>query len=324
MSFGRKTLAALAVTLCFLATSALAQTWPDKPVRVIVAGGAGGTADLLARLLGERLSASLGQPFIYDNRTGAGGMVAAEAVARAAADGYTLLLSGLPTHSVGPHLYKDLKFDPNRDVPSLAMIAVAPNVLVVNANSPVRSVQDLVRMARETPGKLAFSSAGSATSGHLAGELFKSVAKVDMLHVPNRSGPEAVTALLSGSVDFLFFTTPATLPHVRAGRMRALGVTSLTRSALAPEFPTLAESGYPDFEVVPWYAVGAPRGVPAAVLSRLNGEIEKAIAHPEARAKVLSLGAEPRFMSGQALQDFVANDLAKWGRIIRATGSKAD
>lgn len=320
----RKLLAASLAALALAATGALAQTWPGKPIRVIVAGGAGGTADLLARLLGERLTAALGQPFVYENRTGAGGMLAAEAVARAAPDGYTFLLSGLPTHSVGPHLYKDLKFDPNRDVPLVAMVAVAPNVLVVNANSPAKSVQDLVRMARENPGKMAFSSAGSATSGHLAGELFKSVAKIDVLHVPNRSGPEAVTALLSGSVDFLFFTTPATLPQVRAGRMRALGVTSLTRSALAPELPTMAESGYPDFEVVPWYAVGAPRGTPTAVLSRLVAETEKAITHPEVQAKILSLGAESRLMSGQALQDFVSKDLAKWGQVIRATGSKAD
>lgn len=320
----RNTLHAFLVIASLAASGALAQTWPDKPIRVVVSSGAGGPADLLGRLVGEKLSAALGQPVVFDNRPGAGGHLGSEMVARAPADGYTLLMSGLPTHSVGPHLFKDLKYDPNRDVPAVAMVAAAPNILVVGANSPAKSLQDLVRIARENPGKLAYSSAGNGTSGHLAAELLKSVAGIDALHAPNKSGPEAVTALLNGSVDFLFFTTPATLPHVRAGRMRALGVTSLTRSALAPELPTLAESGYPDFEVIAWYALFAPRGVPQAVLGRLNVEIEKALALPDVRARIIGMGAEPRFLGGQAMLDFVARDSAKWGRLIRATGSKAD
>ena len=303
---------------------AQAQTWPSKPIRVIVASGAGGTADILARLMGERLTPVLGQTFIFDNRAGAGGHLGSEMAARATADGYTLLMSGAPTHSVGPHLFKDLKYDPMRDVPPVAMLAAAPNLLVVNSSSTVRSLQDLVKFARENPGKLTYSSAGNGTSGHLAAELLKSVAKFDAVHAPFKSGPEAVTSVLSGTVDFMFFTPPATLPLIKSGKLRALGISSLKRSALAPEVPSLAEAGYPDFEVLAWYALFAPRGVARDIVARLSGEIEKVLNQPDVKEKIIQLGAEPSYLGGDRLLDFVTRDSAKWGKLIRDTGSKTD
>jgi len=304
--------------------AALAQVWPGKPIRVIVASGAGGTADILARLMGERLSPVLGQAFIFDNRTGAGGHLGSEMAARAPADGYTLLMSGAPTHSVGPHLFKDLKYDPMRDVPPVAMLAAAPNLLVVNASSSAKSVQDLVRLARAKPGQLTYSSAGNGTSGHLAAELLKSMARLDAVHAPFRSGPEAVTSVLSGHVAFMFFTPPATLPLVKSGKLRALGISSASRSALAPDVPTLAESGFPDFEVLAWYALFAPRGVPREIVARLAGEIENVLHQPEVKDRIVQLGAEPRYLGGEALLDFVMRDSAKWGKLIRETGSRTD
>ena len=303
---------------------AQAQAWPSKPIRVIVASGAGGTADILARLMGERLTPVLGQTFIFDNRAGAGGHLGSEMAARATADGYTLLMSGAPTHSVGPHLFKDLKYDPMRDVPPVAMLAAAPNLLVVNSSSTVRSLQDLVKFARENPGKLTYSSAGNGTSGHLAAELLKSIAKIDAVHAPFKSGPEAVTSVFGGTVDFMFFTPPATLPLIKSGKLRALGISSLKRSALAPEVPSLAEAGYPDFEVLAWYALFAPRGVARDIVARLSGEIEKVLNQPDVKEKIIQLGAEPSYLGGDRLLDFVTRDSAKWGKLIRDTGSKTD
>jgi len=317
-------IAVLAFAIGALATPALAQTWPSRPVHVVVSSGAGGTADVLARIVGDRVSQALGQPFVFENRPGAGGHLGAEQVARAPADGYTLLLSGFPTHAVGPHLFKQLNYDPMRDVPPVAMIAVSPNLLVVNSALPARSLADLVRMAREAPGKLSYSSAAIGTSGHLAAELLKQQANIDVTHIPYKSGPEAVTGVLSGAVDFIFFTVPATLPQVKAGKLRALAITSPERSPLAPDVPTVAESGYPGFEVLTWYAFFAPRGVPGEIVKRLAEEIGRVIDQPDVREKFIKLGAEPRFLGPVELTAFANKDSEKWGALIRARGLKAE
>ena len=268
----------LFASLLLLAPSlAAAQGWPTKPVHILVSSGAGGTADILARMIGERLAPMLGQPVIVENRPGAGGHLGAGLVARAQPDGYTLLMSGSPTHSVGPHLFKRLSYEPMRDVPPVAMVAIAPNLLVTKSSLPVKSLADLVALAREKPGQLTYSSAGNGTSGHLAAELLKSTAKLDMRHVPYKSGPEAVTGVLSGDVDFIFFTVPAVLPQVEAGKLRALAITSAARSALVPDVPTVAEAGYPGFEVLGWYALFAPRETPKPVVAKLSADIEKIV-----------------------------------------------
>jgi tripartite-type tricarboxylate transporter receptor subunit TctC len=296
---------------------ALADEWPSRPIQVIVPFGAGGAADIIARLVGDKLAAALGQPVIIEDRPGAGGNIGAAAVARANPDGYTLLMSGSPTHSVGPYLYKDLSYDPMRDVPPVAMLAVAPNLLVVTASLPVKSVADLVALARAKPHTVTYSSAGIGTSGYLAAELLKSSANLDISHVPYKSGPEAVTGVLSGNVTFMFFTIPALLPQVEAGQLRALAIGSAERSPLVPNVPTIAEAGYPGFDVIAWYALFAPRGTPEPIVKRLSAEVEKALNLPDVRAEMAKLGAEPHYLSPQGLTDFVATESPKWGPLLK-------
>jgi tripartite-type tricarboxylate transporter receptor subunit TctC len=301
----------------FSLAQAAAQSWPTRPVQIVVSSGAGGAADIIARMIGEKLAPSLGQPVVIENRPGAGGNLGAASVARASADGYTLLMSGSPTHSVGPHLFKNLTYDPMRDIPPIAMVAVATNLLVVNASSPASSLGDLINLAREKPGALTYSSAGIGTSGYLAAELLKATASLDMSHVPYKSGPEAVTGVLSGDVTFIFFTLPSVLPQVEAGKLRALAITSAERSKLSPRVPTVAESGFRGFDVIAWYALFAPRGTPEPIVARLSTEIEKIVARDDVRSQMAKLGAEPRYMPPKTLTDFVAIESPKWGALLK-------
>jgi tripartite-type tricarboxylate transporter receptor subunit TctC len=234
------------------------------------------------------------------------------------------LMSGSPTHSVGPHLFKRLSYEPMRDVPPVAMVAAAPNLLVVNASLPVKSLDDLVRLAREKPGQLTYSSAGNGTSGHLAAELLKNMARIDMRHVPYKSGPEAVTGVLTGDVSFIFFTVPSLLPQVETGKLRALAITGAARSQLVANVPTVAEMGFPGFEVLAWYALFAPRETPKPVVARLSADIEKIVQLPDIRDKMIQLGAEPRYMSPEQLTAFVAVESPKWGQLIRESGGAID
>jgi tripartite-type tricarboxylate transporter receptor subunit TctC len=310
-------LLALVGALAFTHATGHAQDWPNRPVQIVVSSGAGGAADIVARMIGEKLGPAIGQPVVIENRTGAGGHIGAASVARANPDGYTLLMSGSPTHSVGPHLFKNLPYDPMRDVPPVAMIGVAPNLLVVSSALPVKSVADLVQLARDKPGTVTYSSAGIGTSGYLAAELLKSTAGLNMSHVPYKSGPEAVTGVLTGSVTFLFFTLPSVLPQVESGKLRALAIASATRSALVPNVPTIVEAGFKDFDVIAWYALFAPRGTPEPVVARLSAEIEKIVARDDVRGQMAKLGAEPRYMSPKALTEFVATESPKWGELLK-------
>jgi tripartite-type tricarboxylate transporter receptor subunit TctC len=313
-----KRMCAALLAACLLwPASASAQNWPSRPIQIVVSSGAGGTADIMARIIGEKLSPVLGQPVVIENRLGAGGHVGAASVARANPDGYTLLMSGQPTHSVGPYLFKNLPYEPMRDVPSVAMIAVAPNLLVVNASSPIKSVSDLVKLAREKPGTLTYTSAGIGTSGYLAGELLKSKAGLDMEHIPYKSGPEAVTGVLTGSVTFVFFTLPALLPQVEAGKLRALAIASAARSTLVSNVPTIAESGFPGFDVIAWFGLFAPRGTPEPVVTRLSAEIEKIVAQDDVRAQMAKLGAEPKYLPAKGVIDFVAAEQPQWAKLLK-------
>ena len=313
-----KTICALLLGLLALAPEqGHAQSWPSRPIQIIVSSGAGGAADIMARLVGEQLSTALGQPVVVENRPGAGGNTGAISVARANPDGYTLLMSGSPTHSVAPHLFKNLPYDPMRDAPPVAMIAAAPNLLVVNPSLPVKSVADLVKLAREKPGTITYSSAGIGTSGYLAGELLKNIATLDMTHVPYKSGPEAVTGVITGAISFLFFTLPSVLPQVEAGHLRALAIASAERSALVPNVPTIAEAGYPGFDVIAWYALFAPKGTPEPVIARLNTEIEKIVARPDIRAQMAKLGAEPKYLPPNGVVDFVAQESPKFKVLLK-------
>jgi tripartite-type tricarboxylate transporter receptor subunit TctC len=294
-----------------------ADDWPSRPIQMIVPFGAGGAADIIARLVGDKLAAALGQPVVIEDKPGAGGNIGAGLVARANPDGYTLLMSGSPTHSVGPYLYKNLSYDPMRDLPPVAMIAVAPNLLVVNSSLPVKSVADLVALARAKPHTVTYSSAGIGTSGYLAAELLKAKANLDISHVPYKSGPEAVTGVLSGNVTFIFFTLPPLLPQVEAGQLRALAIASAQRSPLVPNVPTIAEAGYSGFDVIAWYALFAPRGTPPAVVDRLSKEIEKILQRDDVRTELARLGAEPHYLSPQGLTDYVAAESPKWGPLLK-------
>jgi tripartite-type tricarboxylate transporter receptor subunit TctC len=314
-------LAVLALLAPSLAPSIVhAQSWPSRPVHVVVSFAAGGTADILARLVGERLSAALGQPVVIENRPGAGGHLGATSVARAEPDGYTLLFSGSPTHSVGPHLFKQLTYEPMRDVPPVAMIAAAPNLLAVNGSLPVKSLADLVALMREKPGQLTFSSAGIGTSGHLAAELLKNRAKVDARHVPYKSGPEAVTGVVSGDVSFIFFTVPSVLPQVESGKLRALAITSAARSALVPDVRTVAEQGFPGFEALAWYGLFAPRETPKPVIDRLNAEIAKVVQSPDIRDRMVQLGVDPKYLDAAQLTDFIGVESPQWGQLLHDAG----
>jgi tripartite-type tricarboxylate transporter receptor subunit TctC len=296
---------------------ASAEDWPSRPVEIIVSSGAGGAADIIARLVGDKLAAALGQPVVIEDRPGAGGNIGAATVARANPDGYMLLMSGSPTHSVGPYLYKDLSFEAMRDVPPVAMIAIAPNLLVVNASLPVHSVAELVALARAKPDSVTYSSAGVGTSGYLAAELLKASADLKISHVPYKSGPEAVAGVLSGNVSFMFFTLPALLPQVEAGKLRALAIASGQRSPLVPDVPTIAEAGYPGFDVIAWYALFAPRGTPAPVVARLSSEVQKIIERSDVRSELAKLGAEPHYLSPQGLTEYVAMESPKWGPLLK-------
>jgi tripartite-type tricarboxylate transporter receptor subunit TctC len=311
----------LLASFAFVSASALAPAyaddWPSRPIQVIVPFGAGGAADIVARLVGDKLATALGQPVVIEDRPGAGGNIGAAAVAHANPDGYTLLMSGSPTHSVGPYLYKNLNYDPMRDVPPVAMLAVAPNLLVVNSSLPVHSVADLVALARAKPHSVTYSSAGVGTSGYLAAELLKTSANLDISHVPYKSGPEAVTGVLSGNVTFMFFTIPSLLPQVEGGQLRALAIGSAERSPLVSDVPTIAEAGYPGFDVIAWYALFAPRGTPAPIVSRLSSEVQKILERSDVRAEMGKLGAEPHYLSPQGLTDYVATESPKWGPLLK-------
>jgi tripartite-type tricarboxylate transporter receptor subunit TctC len=317
----RTALLVSSLIILFPYEQAAAQDWPTRPIQIVVASGAGGSADIIARIIAEKLAPVLGQPVVIENRPGAGGNTGAGWVARANADGYTLLMSGSPTHSVGPHLFKNLSYHAMRDVPPVAMVAVAPNLLVVDAGSPIMSVSDLINLAREKPGIVTFSSGGIGTTGHLAGELLKATASVKMLHVPYKDGTQGAMGVLTGDVTFTFFTLPSLLPLIEAGKLRAIAFTSAERVKLMPDVPTVAESGFPGFEVVAWYALFAPRGTPDAVVTKLSRQIETIVNSDDFRDQMAKLGTEPKYMSPQQVIDYVANESPKWGALLKDIGA---
>jgi tripartite-type tricarboxylate transporter receptor subunit TctC len=311
---------AAAAALCMASAGASAATWPTHSIHVTVPYAAGGTVDTVARYLAQELGAELGQPLVVENKPGAGGNIGTMSVTHAQADGYTLLIAGAPTHVLNPYLYKNLGFDPLKDLTQIALIGAAPNLLVVNPSLPAKSVQDLVRLAQRQPGSITFSSSGRGTTGHLAGELLGSKAGIDLRHIPYKGQADAITAVIRGDVSFAFVTIPGTLAQVEAGRLRAIAITSAKRSELAPNVPTVAESGYPSFEVLAWYNLSAPAGLPAAIKTRIVDALTKVMGRPATKARFISLGLEPRLMTGEKYLDFLHGESAKWGAVIKAAG----
>jgi tripartite-type tricarboxylate transporter receptor subunit TctC len=304
--------------------AAAADAYPGKPVRIVVPFAAGGAIDIIVRASAQQLSKELGQQMLIDNRPGAGGNIGADIVAKSAADGYTLLAGTSATHGVNPTLYAKLPYDARRDFVPIAHIAGVPNVLVVTPASGIRSLDDLVRQARANPGKLSYGSAGSGTSLHLAGELFRSEARVDLLHVPYKGAAPATTDLLGGQITMMFNTVPVALPLIRSGKLTALAVTARQRHFALPDVPTFAEKGYTSVESSTWVGLFAPAGTPREIVDKVAQALERALRDKSVVDLLRQQGAEPQFMGADAFARYVESEIARWGSIVRAAGIKLE
>jgi len=308
----------------FLPTLAAAQAYPAKPVRVVIPYPAGSTPDIVGRTLSERLQKAFGQPFIVDNRTGAAGNIGAEAVAKAAGDGYTLLVAINGPVAVNKHLYKNMGYDPEKDLVPVSLLASAPQMLVVRPAVQADSFKAFVDLAQRNPGKLSYGSVGGGSASHLTMELLKSEAGVFIVHIPYRGFPPAVTDMLAGNIDCMFAIIPAVLPHVRAGKMKALAVTALKRNPLAPEVPSVAELGYPQLESLAWIGLLAPAGTPRDIVSRLNAETVQGMHARETRELLGRQGFDVVAGSPEEFSRWIGAESAKWARVIRASGATPD
>jgi tripartite-type tricarboxylate transporter receptor subunit TctC len=320
------TAAALALTAAALALAAsplAAQTFPSKPIRFVVPFP-GGFSDVLARQVGAKMGAALGQPVVVENKPGGSGQIGAQEVLRAGADGHTLFMGHIGTHAINPHLFTKLAYDPDKDFAPVTLLVTVPNLLVVHPSVPARTVQELVAYARANPGKLSYASPGNGTSGHLAAELFKSLAKVFIVHIPYRGAAPALQDVMGGQVQLLFDTLAQGYPQARAGKVRALAVGSLKRQPSAPEVPTMDESGFAGWETGPWFGVMVRAGTPDPIVRRLNAELVKALDAPDVRAALAAQGANPVGGSPEAFAAFIRAESARWGKLVRDIGIKAD
>ena len=306
------------------AAGAFAQTYPTRAIRIVVAFPAGGGSDLAARVVGQKLSESFGQPVVVENRVGANGSVGAEAVARSAPDGYTLVMGSNANITTNPHLMA-LSYDPMKDLAPVAMLTVNPLLLFVNPKLiPVSSFGEFLDYVRARDGQVNYASAGNGSPAHLSGELLKLTAGIRMVHVPYKGGPPGVNDVLGGRVGVMFAAAPTVLPQIRAGALRGLATTGAQRSSTTPEIPTIAESGYPDFDVVIWNALFAPAATPPAVIARLHGEIDRILETPDVRDTLLKQGAEVQPMSDAAFRKLLDAEYARWGRVIREAKIRVD
>jgi tripartite-type tricarboxylate transporter receptor subunit TctC len=315
-------LTAAALATPALSRSAFAQTYPSQPIRIIVGFAAGSGSDIFARLMAQWLSERLGQSVIVENRPGGGGNIGTEAVVKAAPDGYTLL-QWVPANAVNNTLYQNLNFNFLRDIAPVAGTARSPYVVVVNPALPVNSIPELIAHAKANPGKLNFASAGVGTGIHMAGELFKMMAGVEMVHVPYRGAAGAMTDLIGGQVQLMFDTSAASIPHITGGKVRALAVTTSARSALLPELPTVADF-VPGYEASGPFGLGAPKDTPPAVVDKLNREINAVLADPKAKARLAELGSEPLTGPPAEIGKMLANETEKWAKVIRAANIKVE
>lgn len=317
-------LASIAFGLAVAISGAAAQTYPTKPIRMVVPFPPGSTTDLVGRVFAQKVGPALGEQIVVENRGGAGGTIGTEYVAKAAPDGYTLLMGTIGTHSINPALYKKLGYHPIRDFAPITQFGSAPNVLVLNPAVPAKSVQELIAYARSVPGQLNYGSSGNGTSNHLSGTLFSTLHGLQTVHVPYSGGAQAIEGLLRGDLKFMFYHYTALLPHIEAGKMRPLAVTSATRLSALPSVPTMGEAGVADFVVSAWFGLYAPAGTPPAIVARLNKATVETVATPEMRQLLLAQGVEPITTTPEGLTKLMEAELVRWAKAVEVAGAKID
>jgi tripartite-type tricarboxylate transporter receptor subunit TctC len=306
-------------------TAALAQqgTWPERPIRIVVPYGAGGSVDAIGRTLAQELSTRLGQPVVVENRVGAGSNVGSTFVAKSPPDGYTLLLTS-PGNAVNVTLFKQMPYDVKTELTQVAVVGRAPGILLVRPDFPANNVKELVAMAKKEPGKLNFGSGGPGSSEHLAGEMFKTIAGIDMTHVPYKGGAAVINDILAGQIQVFFTNQANVIGQIKGNRVKVLGVASNQRSALVPNVPTFAEQGYPEQQVSVWWGIAAPAKTPTAILDRLNSEILAAGASPTMRTRLLEMGAEPITTTRAQANAFLDEEIVRWGKVVKSSNAQAD
>lgn len=303
---------------------ARAQAWPSKPITYIVPFPPGGTSDLTARLIGQEIGKGLGQPVVVENRAGANGNIGSAAVAKAPPDGYTLLLSGVGSNAINHGLYPKLPYDSRKDFAHVTILTRGPNVLVANAGFPAKSMREFVDLVKASPGKYNYASSGNGASGHMAMELLKMTAGLQIDHIPYKGGAPALTDVIAGQVPVMFVNQDIVIPHIKAGKLRPLGVASLERLAIMPEVPTIAEQGFPGFEAVSWNAMSAPAGTPKPIIDRLHAEVVKALHSPAVTERLVSNGFIPGGGSPEETTEFIGAEIEKWSAVAKQSGAKVD
>ena len=315
---------AIALALALPASAQAQSAYPSRPVKLVIPFPPGGPLDIVGRAIAQKLSEAWGQSVVVDNRPGAGGNIGADVVAKSAPDGYTILMGALSTHAVNPSLYAKMPYDAIADFAPITLVAVTPNVLVVNATLPVNSAKEFIAYAKANSGKLAFGSGSNGSAGHLAGELFKVDTGTDITHIPYKGGAPATQALLAGDTQFMFDNLANAMPQVKAGKLKALAVTTAERSKLAPDLPTMAEAGLPGFDISTWFGLFAPAGTPKEIIAKWNAEVAKILNSQEMRDKLIAQGAEPSPMTPEQFAAFVKSEIPKYAKIIKASGAKVD
>ncbi len=315
---------ALAASMTLAASPAAAQSYPSKPIRILVGFSPGGGTDVMARLIGQKLTEAWNAQVIVENRPGAGGVLAADLTAKAAPDGYTLMIGHVNSHGIAPAAYAKMPYDAVRDFAPIILIGTTPNMLVANPATGAKTIEDIVRNARAEPGKLTFGSAGNGSSQHLATEMFKLAAKVDVLHVPYKGSGQMIPDLIAGQIGYSFDTMTAITPHVKSGKVTPIATTRLKRSPAYPNLPTVAELGYSGFDVSTWYGLMAPAGTPPEIVARLNREVDRILTLPDVKEKLNTVGAEDGGGSPEQFGKFVRDEIAKYARVVKEAGVKLD
>ena len=317
-------IAATLVAACLPGAALAAEAYPAKAIRMVVPFPAGGTTDILGRVAGQKITETLKQQVIIDNRPGAGGNIGTELVAKSPPDGYTLLTDPGSTLTINPSLYRNLGYDVVKDFAPVTILAAVPNVLEVHPSLPVKNVKELIALAKSKPGQLNYASTGAGQSTHLSMELFKTMAGVNVVHIPYKGSAPALTDLLGGQVTLMFDNMPTSLPHIKAGKLRALAVSTLKRSPVLPQLPTVAESGLPGFEVSVWFAVLAPSGTPRDIVQRLNAVLVKALQAPDVKQRLADQGADPVGNTPEQFAAVIQRDLVKWAKVVKDSGVRLD